>query len=29
VTWITMGLPTKSRGEYLETLARFAETFLK
>lgn len=28
VTWVTMGLPTKSRGEYLETLARFAETFL-
>lgn len=28
VTWVTMGLPTKSRGEYLDTLARFAETFL-
>ena len=28
VTWLTMGLPTRSRSEYLETLARFAETFL-
>ncbi len=28
VTWVTMGLPTKSRGEYLDTLGRFAETFL-
>jgi probable F420-dependent oxidoreductase len=28
VTWVTMGLPTRSRGEYLDTLARFAETFL-
>ncbi len=29
VNWVTMGLPTRSRGEYLETLARFAETFLR
>ena len=29
VTWVTMGLPTRSRSEYLETLARFAETFLE
>jgi probable F420-dependent oxidoreductase len=29
VTWVTMGLPTRSRSEYLETLARFAETFLR
>jgi probable F420-dependent oxidoreductase len=29
VTWITMGLPTRSRGEFLDTLARFAETFLR
>lgn len=28
VTWVTLGLPTKSRGEYLDALARFAETFL-
>jgi probable F420-dependent oxidoreductase len=28
VTWVTMGLPTRSRGEYLELLQRFAETFL-
>jgi probable F420-dependent oxidoreductase len=28
VTWVTMGLPTRSRGEYLESLARFGETFL-
>jgi len=28
VTWVTMGLPTRSRGEYLETLGRFAETFI-
>ena len=28
VTWVTMGLPTRSRSEYLETLASFAETFL-
>jgi probable F420-dependent oxidoreductase len=28
VTWVTLGLPTTSRGEYLESLARFAETFL-
>jgi len=28
VNWVTMGLPTRSRSEYLETLARFAETFL-
>lgn len=28
VTWITLGLPTRNRGEYLETLRRFAETFL-
>ncbi len=28
VTWVTLGLPTRSRGEYLELLQRFAETFL-
>lgn len=28
VTWVTLGLPTKSRAGYLEALARFAETFL-
>ncbi len=28
VTWVTMGLPTRSRSEYIESLARFAETFL-
>jgi probable F420-dependent oxidoreductase len=28
VTWVTMGLPTKSRGQYLDDLARFAEVFL-
>ena len=28
VTWVTMGLPTKSRGAYLDELARFAERFL-
>lgn len=28
VTWVTMGLPTRNRSEYLELLARFAETFL-
>jgi len=28
VTWVTMGLPTRSRGEYLESLARFGEVFL-
>jgi len=27
VTWVTMGLPTKSRAEYLDLLAGFAETF--
>ena len=29
VTWVTMGLPTKSRGQYLDDLARFAEVFLR
>ena len=28
VTWVSIGLPTSSRGLYLESLARFAETFL-
>lgn len=28
VTWVTVGLPRCGRSEYLETLARFAETFL-
>ncbi|MFK7897092.1 MAG: TIGR03619 family F420-dependent LLM class oxidoreductase [Myxococcota bacterium] len=28
VTWVTLGLPTPSRAAYLESLARFAETFL-
>ena len=28
VTWVTMGLPTKNRGEYLDLLSGFAETFL-
>lgn len=28
VTWVTLGLPTTSRSEYLESLQRFAETFL-
>ena len=28
VTWISVGLPTTSRAFYLESLARFAETFL-
>ena len=28
VTWATMGLPTKNRGEYLDLLSGFAETFL-
>jgi probable F420-dependent oxidoreductase len=28
VTWISMGLPTRSRSEYIELLQRFAETFL-
>jgi probable F420-dependent oxidoreductase len=28
VTWVSIGLPTSSRGLYLESLARFSETFL-
>lgn len=28
VTWVTLGLPTRSRSEYIELLQRFAETFL-
>lgn len=28
VTWVTMGLPTRSRAEYLDLLSGFAETFL-
>ncbi|MAG29363.1 MAG: LLM class F420-dependent oxidoreductase [Deltaproteobacteria bacterium] len=28
VTWVTLGLPTPNRSAYLESLARFAETFL-
>jgi hypothetical protein len=28
VTWVSLGMPTASRASYLESLARFAETFL-
>lgn len=28
VTWISLGMPTASRGSYLESVARFGETFL-
>lgn len=28
VTWVTLGLPTSSRGAFLEALARFGETFV-
>ncbi len=28
VTWVTMGLPTRSRAEYLDSLAGFAATYL-
>lgn len=29
VTWVTLGLPTPSRGAFLDSLARFAETFIQ
>lgn len=29
VTSVSLGLPTASRGSYLESLAQFAETFLR
>ena len=29
VTWVTMGLPTKRRAEYLDELERFSATFLR
>jgi len=28
VTWVSLGMPTASRGVYLESVARFAETFV-
>ena len=28
VTWVSLGLPTASRGSYLEALGHFSETFL-